>query len=432
MRFLYSLLFYLLVPIIILRLLWRGIKAPYYRQRWLERFAYSSFNISQGGIWIHAVSMGEVQAAIPLIKALFIHFPQHSILVTTMTPTGSQRVQEVFGKQVSHVYLPYDLPGAMVRFLNRIQPRLLIIMETELWPNLLYSCKKRQIPVILANARLSANSAAGYQRINSLVREMFGGITALAAQTSLDAARFIELGMSPRKVHVTGSIKFDIKLPDNLSEQAKLLRNQWGIQRRVWIAASTHEGEEDIILDAFEKLKLYFTDLLLILVPRHPERFNKVAAKCQNTKFIPLHSITSFIISRRTENNIKLNTDIYLGDTMGELPLLYAASDIAFVGGSLVAIGGHNSLEPAALGLPVIMGQHVFECEAIFKKLLEADAATQVNNCAQLILAVTMYFSNQNLKIQTGENGRLFVKKNKGALQALLNIIREELWKRKL
>ncbi len=411
MRFLYSALFYLLVPIIILRLFWRGIKAPSYRQRWLERFAYRSSNLPQGGVWLHAVSMGEVQAAIPLIKALISNFPQYSILVTTMTPTGSQRVVEVFGKQVSHVYLPYDLPGAIGRFLNKIQPRLLIIMETELWPNLLYSCKKRQIPVILANARLSANSAAGYQRINGLVRQMFGGITAVAAQTSLDAARFIQLGMAARKVHITGSIKFDA---DNLS-----VDDQFHIQRRVWIAASTHEGEEDIVLEAFAEIKLHIKDLLLILVPRHPERFNKVAAKCQNTKFIT---------SRRSEEDkINLNTDIYLGDTMGELPLLYAASDIAFVGGSLVAVGGHNSLEPAALGLPVIMGPHVFECEAIFKSLLEAEAATQVNNRAQLILAVTMYFSNHQLKTQTGENGRLFVKKNQGALQALLNIIDNEL-----
>ncbi len=411
MRFIYSALFYLLVPFIILRLVWRGIKAPSYRQRWLERFAFQSSSIPQGGIWLHAVSMGEVQAAIPLIKALIGNFPQHSILVTTMTPTGSQRVQEVFGKQVAHVYLPYDLPGAIGRFLNRIQPRLLIIMETELWPNLLYSCKQRQIPVVLANARLSANSAAGYQRINGFVSQMFGGITAVAAQTSLDAARFIELGMAARKVHVTGSIKFDA---DNLS-----VDDPFHIQRRVWIAASTHEGEEDIVLEAFTEIKKHIKDLLLILVPRHPERFNKVAAKCQNTKFIT---------SRRSlEDKINLNTDIYLGDTMGELPLLYAASDIAFVGGSLVAVGGHNSLEPAALGLPVIMGQHVFECEAIFKSLLEAEAATQVNNRVQLILAVTMYFSNHQLKTQTGENGRLFVKKNQGALQALLNIIESEL-----
>lgn len=411
MRFIYSALFYLLVPFIILRLVWRGIKAPLYWQRWLERFAYGSSNIPQGGIWLHAVSMGEVQAAIPLIKALIRHFPQYSILVTTMTPTGSQRVQEVFGKQVSHVYLPYDLPGAMGRFLNRIQPRLLIIMETELWPNLLYSCKKRQIPVILANARLSANSAAAYKRINSLVRQMFGGITAVAAQTSLDAARFIQLGMAARRVHITGSIKFDA---DNLS-----VDDEFHIQRRVWIAASTHEGEEDIVLEAFAELKVHIKDLLLILVPRHPERFNKVAVKCQNTKFIT---------SRRSqEDKINLNTDIYLGDTMGELPLLYAASDIAFVGGSLVAVGGHNSLEPAALGLPVIMGPHIFECEAIFKSLLEAEAATQVNNRAQLILAVIMYFSNHQLKTETGENGRLFVKKNQGALEALLNIIRKEL-----
>jgi 3-deoxy-D-manno-octulosonic-acid transferase len=363
----------------------------------------------QQSLWIHAVSMGEVQAAVPLIQALRTRF--QSILVTTMTPTGSQRVREVFGDSVSHVYLPYDLPGAMARFLDRVQPRLLIIMETELWPNLLHACQQRAIPVILANARLSASSAAGYQRIGGLTRKMLTSVTAVAAQTEVDAARFIDLGAPPSNVHVTGSIKFDSRLP---AKKAENLREQWGISRAVWIAASTHEGEEVAVLDAFYHLKQTFNDLLLVLVPRHPERFNRVAALCKRR---------GFVVARRTEGNVNTQTEIYLGDTMGELPLLYAACDVAFVGGTLVPIGGHNLLEPAAVSLPVIMGPHVFECAEICRQLLEAQAAQQVNDAAQLANAVKMYLNDAALKRQTGENGRLFVEKNRGALERLLTII---------
>ena len=414
MRLIYTFLFYLLIPIILLRLLWRGVRAPAYWQRWSERFGFFPKLPNQPCIWVHAVSMGEVQAAVPLIQALQVRFSKQSILVTTMTPTGSRRVREVFGDSVWHVYLPYDLPGSLARFLARTQPRLLILMETELWPNLLYACQQRTIPVILANARLSAGSAAGYQRIRGLVGKMLTGVSVVAAQTKVDAARFIDLGVPLTKIQVTGSIKFDSRLPANFSEQAVALRSQWGVNRAVWIAASTHEGEEEIVLDAFSNLKQTFCDLLLLLVPRHPERFNRVANLCRRQ---------GFIVARRSKGDINVNTDIYLGDTMGELPLLYAACDVAFVGGSLVPIGGHNLLEPAAVGLPVIMGPHVFECAEICRQLLEAQAAKQVEDGVQLANIVKMYLNDTTYCQQTGENGRKFVRKNQGALVRLLKII---------
>lgn len=412
LRFIYTFLFYLFLPFVLLRLLWRGVHAPAYWQRWLERFGFfPPFAVKQS-LWIHAVSMGEVQAAVPLIKALQSSFP--SILVTTMTPTGSQRVREIFGDSVLHVYLPYDLPGAVSRFLRRTQPRLLILMETELWPNLLFACQQRQIPVILANARLSARSAAGYQRIAGLTREMLASVAAVAAQTEVDAARFVDLSIDKTKVHVTGSIKFDSGLPADFAEKAEALRRQWGIERAVWIAASTHEGEEEIVLDVFSKLKSDISDLVLLLVPRHPERFNRIAALCQQR---------GFLVARRSKGDVNTKTEIYLGDTMGDLPLLYAAGDVAFVGGSLVPIGGHNLLEPAAVGLPVIMGPYTFECEEICRRLLDAQAAQRVTNTEQLVQAVKMYLTDTRLKKETGEKGRLFVQRNRGALERLLAIV---------
>jgi 3-deoxy-D-manno-octulosonic-acid transferase len=416
LRLLYTFLFYLFVPFILLRLLWRGVRARAYWRRWPERFGFIPTLPVPQSVWIHAVSMGEVQAAVSLIQALRTRFPNQSILVTTMTPTGSQRVREVFGDSVQHVYLPYDLPGAMTRFLNRVQPRLLILMETELWPNLLNVCQARTIPVVLANARLSAKSAAGYQHISGFLRQMLAGVKVIAAQTKVDARRFVDLGVPPSKVHVTGSIKFDTRLPENFSEKTDKLRHQWGKSRVVWIAASTHEGEEEAVLNAFCELKKEFTNLLLMLVPRHPERFNRVAALCKEYRFI---------VARRSKGDVNLQTEIYLGDTMGELPLLYAACDVAFVGGSLVPIGGHNLLEPAAVGLPVIMGPYVFECEEICRQLLKAGAAQQVSEATQLANVVKTYLSDTTLRQQTGEKGHLFVVQNQGALKRLLIIIDE-------
>ena len=414
-RWFYTVSLYLLIPLIILRLLWRGLRAPAYWQRWSERFGFISPLPQPHSLWIHAVSMGEVQAAIPLIQTLYSRFPHYPILVTTMTPTGSQRVKAIFADQVWHVYLPYDLPDAIARFLGRTQPQLLILLETELWPNLLRACQQRLIPVILINARLSAQSAARYQHIAGFMRPLLTSLVAIAAQTQVDANRFMELGVPATQIQVTGNIKFDSRSPSHYVTQAKQLRHQCGNQRVIWIAASTHEGEEKLVLEAFSQLRVEINALLLILVPRHPERFNRVAQLCQQH---------GYLISRRSQNEpCTAMTDIYLGDTMGELPLLYAASDVAFVGGSLVPIGGHNLLEPAAAGLPIIVGTYVFECEEICRQLLAEQAGQQVQNTEQLVQAAKCYLTNANLRQQAGEQGRWFVEKNQGALERALSMI---------
>ena len=414
-RWFYTLILYLLLPLIILRLLWRGLLAPAYWQRWLERFGFISPLPQAQCLWIHAVSLGEVQAATPLIQALSNHLPHQPILVTTMTPTGSQRVRTVFADKVWHVYLPYDLPDAVARFLDRTQPQLLILLETELWPNLLLACQRRLIPVILINARLSVPSAAKYRYIAGFMRQILTSLVAVAAQTQADANRFIDLGVPTTKIQVTGNIKFDSRLPANCFTQAKQLRQQCGDKRPIWIAASTHEGEERLVLSAFTQLKTKINNLLLILVPRHPERFNRVALLCQQY---------GYLVSRRSQAMpCTAITDIYLGDTLGELILLYAASDVAFVGGSLVPIGGHNLLEPAAVGLPVVVGTYVFECEEICQQLLAAQAAQQVSHTEQLVQAVERYLTDADLRQQTGGKGRLFVEANQGALERVLSMI---------
>lgn len=415
MRHLYTILFYLFTPFLLLRLAWRGWRAPAYWQRWPERFGFLPVLPVRNSVWIHAVSVGEVQAAVPLIHALQSRFPKHSLLVTTMTPTGSQRLRDIFGDKVEHIYLPYDLPDAMARFLARVQPHLLILMETELWPNLLYACQQRAIPVILTNARLSAPSAARYRWIGGLMQEMLAGVSVIAAQTEEDAGRFMALGAVPSQVQVTGSIKFDSPLPTNLVEQVEKLRLQWGRDRLVWIAASTHEGEEEQVLEAFAVVKPLFNNLLLVLVPRHLERFKRVATLCQQR---------GYVVVRRSEGETcAAETAIYLGDTMGELPLLYAAGDVAFVGGSLVPIGGHNLMEPAAVGVPIIVGTYTFECAEITRRLLEAGAAQQVSNSGELARMLKIYLSDARLRKQTGENGRLFVRQNQGALERLLSVV---------
>ncbi|WP_353572134.1 lipid IV(A) 3-deoxy-D-manno-octulosonic acid transferase [Candidatus Albibeggiatoa sp. nov. BB20] len=414
MRVVYSLLLYLLTPLILLKLWLRGKRAPAYRQRIAERFGFIP-NLAHGAIWIHAVSVGEVQAAIPLVRRLQQDYPDANFLITTMTPTGSERVTSIFDDAVQHVYLPYDYPDAIQRFLSKTQPKLLILMETELWPNLLAGCQKRAIPIILANARLSEKSTKGYAKIAKFTRQILANLSHIAAQTEQDKQQFIQLGMDHNQITVTGSIKFDLQLADNLTEQAKTLRQQLGLERLIWIAASTHDGEEPMILNVYQTLINKFPHLLLILVPRHPERFELVAQLCLQQN---LH------LARRSLNQMcDENTDIYLGDTMGELQALFAASDIAFIGGSLMPVGGHNLLEPAAVGLPVIFGQYMFTFTEISQQLLAVEAGKQVQNEQALLQAVELYAANPKLRQQAGQNGLNYLQQNRGALDELLKII---------
>ena len=412
-RTLYTLLLHLALPLIALRLYLRGRKAQAYRQRIAERFAFKLSPLKPGGIWVHAVSVGESIAAAPLIRALREHHPELPITVTCMTPTGSERIRALFGDQVQHCYLPYDLPWAAARFLDRARPKLAVIMETELWPNHIHQCARRGIPTVLANARLSAKSARGYARFAGLTRPMLAEMSWIAAQTEAEAERFRQLGARPECVSVTGSIKFDLTIDAELQSRAQALRASWGAdQRPVWIAASTHAGEDEIILAAHRRLLAEKSDSLLILVPRHPERFEAVHVLCQRESFAT--------VRRSSGQPVGEGDQVLLGDSMGELLFLYALADVAFVGGSLVPSGGHNLLEPAALSLPVLSGPHLFNFLEIAAQLREAGALAEVADGEALAEQLRQLLESDAKRHSMGEFGRSVLKANQGALERLL------------
>ncbi|MDC9592826.1 lipid IV(A) 3-deoxy-D-manno-octulosonic acid transferase [Xenorhabdus sp. IM139775] len=412
---LYQVLLYLIQPIIWLRLLLRSRKSPAYRKRWGERYGFCAQKVTPGGILLHSVSVGETLAAIPLVRILRHHYPLLSITITTMTPTGSERVLSALGNDVNHVYLPYDLPGSMSRFLDHVNPKLVIIMETELWPNLITALHQREIPLVIANARLSARSAAGYQKINSFIKTILNKITLIAAQNLEDGERFIELGLRRSQLSVTGSLKFDISVTPELAAKAVTLRRQWAPHRPVWIATSTHDGEETIILDAHCKLLKQFPDLLLILVPRHPERFGKAAELTQKA------GLNAILRSAGTIPDT--NVQVVIGDTMGELMLLYGIADLAFVGGSLIARGGHNPLEAAAHAIPVIMGPHTFNFKDICAKLNKADGLITVTDSQSLSSAINSLLTDEDYRRYYGHHAAEVLHENQGALQRLLKLL---------
>jgi len=417
LNLLYTTLFTLAVPFLILRLIWRGFRAPDYWNRWPERFGSIPQRSSERlVIWVHAVSVGEVEACRPLVKGLRSEFPDHQILITTMTPTGSARVKSVFSDSVSHCYLPYDIPFAIKQFIKNANPQFGIIMETEIWPNLLRHCQKQGISLILANARMSERSAKGYARFPNFIRSTLQNLSVIAVQGQDDKKRFQELGAEKKNVHIIGNLKYEISLPTSLKEQASAMRNIWSINRPVLVAASTHEGEEEMILNASRQIRGHYPDLLLILVPRHPERFDRVAALAQKSGFKTL---------RRSEQRpCPSDVQILLVDTMGELPLFYAASDIAFVGGSLVPHGGHNLLEPAALGRAVITGPHFFNFNDISKQFLAANAAVQVSNTEELAQTVISLLNNPDQRAEMGEAGLKLILNSQGASSRLVNLIK--------
>ncbi|NJN46122.1 MAG: 3-deoxy-D-manno-octulosonic acid transferase [Candidatus Competibacteraceae bacterium] len=413
MRILYSVLLYLAIPLILLRLYWRGRKNPEYRRRWAERFGLVPEFPEKGCLWIHAVSVGEVRAALPLINALQQRYPTCKVLVTTTTPTGSQQVRQALGDSVVHTYLPYDLPGAVGRFLSRVGPRLALIMETEMWPNLYHRCATAGIPLIIANARLSARSTSRYLRLADFTRSVLAHTTLIAAQSELDAERFSALG-APR-VRVMDNLKYDLSLPTELPAQGRVLRQSLGISRPVLVAASTHSGEDEQVLDAVLAAQQCLPDLLLVLVPRHPERFDTVANLCQQRGLS--------VVRRSLGQSCTPTTAVFLGDSMGELLLFYAAADIAFVGGSLVPHGGHNALEAALLGLPVLFGPHMFNFVEVSERLLAARAAWRVANAEELAAKVMQLMSDKPLRQAAGQRARAVVEENRGALANVLALI---------
>lgn len=417
MRFFYTLLFRLAIPVVLLRLWWRSKRLPAYRQRWRERFAWFPKPEKSNGIWLHAVSFGEATAAIPIIKYFQRHHPEFPITVTNMTPTGSEKIRATFGDSVFNVYAPYDLPGILQRFIGKINPKLVVIMETELWPNMLHALKKNNIPILLANGRLSARSAANYLKIKGLSKTMLNSFTKLLIQTHPEAERYMMLGCHPKKILVTGSIKFDIDIPPELISAGLELRKTLGEHRSVLIAASTHEGEEEIILEAVAAAKEEIPDLLLMLVPRHPDRFEAVTKLCvdKNLKVI-----------KRSSNQIcNQDTDVFLGDTMGELLLFYAAADAAFVGGSLVDAGGHNILEPAALTKAIIVGPYMENFLLITQLLKKAKAIVQVDDTQKLTKTIIELMQIPSVRRTLGVNAEKIVVANRGALAKHLRVMEQ-------
>lgn len=407
MLVLYNILYTICLPFLFLRLLWRSRKNPAYRERWLERIGIFPSHPRPNGIWIHAVSVGETVAAIPFINELLRLYPSLQITITTTTPTGSARVRQVFGNKVFHVYMPYDLPWCLEGFINKVQPQLSIILETELWPNMLHSCESNKIPVLIANGRLSEISVRGYLKLKPLIRKMFESIHFIAAQSQVDYDNFVRLGISKEKIKISGNLKFDV---DMIFDDQ--LKNQLG-KRLVLVAASTHEGEEEMIIRVYQRLKKNLDKLALIIVPRHPDRFNNVASLLRKYK-------QPFV--RRSSGKSLANKDVILGDSMGEMELYYSAADVAFVGGSMVPVGGHNLLEPAALGIPTVSGPYLFNFIEISQKLQQDNAVEIAQNEEQLYDLLSKWFANHELREQMSIRAKHVVEQNKGALQNLLEI----------
>jgi len=419
MRVLYSCLFYLLIPFILVRLVWRSIKAPAYRYRWSERFAFYSKKFPRNVIWFHAVSVGEVEALFPLAKKIQRQYPDATLLITTTTPTGSARVKAVMQESVEHVYLPYDIPCAVSRFMQCFKPRIAVIMETEIWPNLFACCGKNEIPLYIINARLSAKSAGGYQKIPALIVPALAHVKLIAAQTQDDANRFAVIGAKTETVKTLGNIKFDVEVSSEIIGQGLQLKADLFGGRFVWLVASTHKDEEVIFLESYKKIKQKIPELLLVIVPRHPERFVEVKKLCEQNQFK--------VVMRTSGEMCHQYTDVYLADTMGELKMLYAASDVAFVGGSMVPVGGHNILEAAAVGAPVLFGPYMANFKEIVEGVLRQDAAIQCRDEGEISSAIVALYADSAYKRLLAEKAKAFVLLNQGAVARIFDILSRDI-----
>ncbi len=416
MRFLYIIAVYLAAPVISLLMLVRGLQDRSYWRNFGERFGFGP-KLDTSAVWIHAVSVGEVQAAAPLVSSLRQHFPDVPLIVTTLTPTGAARARALFKEGVRVRYVPFDLPGSVKRFFDRIHPRLAVIFETELWPNLYHECGRRRVPLVLASARISAKSAGRYRKLGTLFRDTLSHGVVIAAQTPGDADRFRQVGADPERAHVTGNLKFDFAVPPNTTAHGGQLRERYAQGRLVWVAGSTHRGEEEAALEAHKFVRDVHPSALLVIVPRHPNRFNDVADVIE-------HSGVRFARrSREDAGTDCLGAQVLLVDTLGELLDFYAAADVAFVGGSLVPTGGHNLLEPAALGLPILTGPHNFNSEEIARLLISRGAAEIVTDGRALGRRVAALLSDPAERARRGAEGQASIDSNRGALAKLLGLI---------
>ena len=416
----YRLILYLALPWILLRLALRGIRYPGYRKRVAERFGLAGPRPPAGGVWIHAVSVGEVNAAVPLVHRMLARWPEREVLVTTMTVTGSDHVRMALGNRVQHCYLPYDYPGAVTRFLRRCRPALGLVMETEVWPNLIAACHQTGIPLLYVNVRMSERSWKGYHRYRPLVADTLARISRFAVQSESDAARLKTLGAPENRIRVTGNMKFDVRISVSVSEAGEAIRRRLGWNRPVLLAASTHDGEEEILLGTYRRLADRIPGLLLILVPRHPERFTAVERLCRRER------LTTMRVSRQS-GELDETVEVLVVDRMGELTKFIAACDVVFMGGSLVPVGGHNLLEAAALEKPVVFGPHMFNFAEISSLFLAQGAGIQVNGQKELGDVVYRLFEDAGMRDEFGLQGRRLVGQNRGALSQVESMVADEL-----
>ncbi len=412
---LYTLLLYLLLPYILLHLLWRSRRQPEYLLHVGERFGFYRGKPAAPLIWLHAVSVGETRAAVPLVAQLQARYPKHRILLTHMTPTGRETGRQLFGDRVLQCYLPYDFPFAAQRFLRHFKPEIGLLMETEIWFNLVQACKKAGVPLLLVNARMSEKSARKYGRFRTLSRDSLQSLVAIAAQTDTDARRLTELGAPA--VKITGNLKFDVAVPQSAIDLGKNLRQRFGAARPVFLAASTREGEEVLIMEAMSRIDI--PDLLIVIVPRHPQRFDQVAE---------LLAQRGIRFQRRSEDRpVAPETQVVLGDSMGEMFAYYAASDIAFIGGSLLPLGGQNLIEAAAMGKPVLIGPHTFNFAKVSELAVQAGAARRVENADELMLSVGDLLKAPE-KIKAMSVAALaFSDRHRGATERLMALVNEVL-----
>ncbi len=406
---------YLAMPVVVARLLYRGVSNRQYHYRWRERFGRFRAPGFGDSLWVHAVSVGEVNAAEPLIRALQARHPERGLVLTTVTPTGSARAIQLFGDSVFHVYLPYDLPFAVARFLTRIRPAMAVIVETEIWPNLYRACRRRDIPLLIVNARLSERSMRGYRALGGLVADSMACVTYVAAQSQADAERYQELGVPGERVGVTGYMKFDTKVPADAASRGEEWRRHWGASRPVWIAASTHEGEEQAVWQAHLALLRRMPNALLLIAARHPERFRLLESQARSMELT--------VATRRQNRLAGPGHQVFVIDSMGELMPFFAASDVAFVGGSLCPVGGHNVLEPAALSKPVVVGPYTFNFQGITETLLEAGAAERVADGSGLERAIRACLEDPERSRAMGQAGHRVFERERGAVGRVMQLI---------
>lgn len=419
MRRLYSLLLYLALPAVLAYLAYRGLRDRGYMDRWSERFGRAAAPPRPGGILLHAVSMGEVNAASPLVREILQRFADHPLYVTAFTPTGSERVRTLFGDRVFHAYAPLDLPGPVRRFFDRLQPCLLLVMETEIWPNLFHEARRRGIPIVIANARMTERSLRGYRRVRTLVAQTLSAVTTALAQTEADAGRLVDAGVPRDRVVVAGNLKFDLRMPPGLLEQGEAVRRAWGVHRPSLVAGSTHETDEQALLTAFGRLLADFPDALLVLAPRHPERFGRAAQAARTA---------GLRVALRSEHPAcPADCSCWVVDTVGELLTYYAAGDIAFVGGTLEPLGGHNVIEPASLGRPVLLGPHTQNVREIAGDLVARGGATVVRDATELETAIRSLFGDPDLRDRMGRAAQGLVRESQGALDRTLAVVESAL-----